>query len=59
MTAYKLELFFTNLDNFMGTDDEASVTMDIKSDTRSHAFLLAERMKRVFDADHYILEEAK
>jgi hypothetical protein len=59
MTTYKLELFFTNLDNSLYTNEAASVTMDIKADNEAHAYMLANRFKQVFDADHYFLEEVK
>jgi hypothetical protein len=59
MKAYKLELFFTNLDNSLYTNEAASVTMDIKADNEAHAYMLASRFKQVFDADHYVLEEVK
>jgi hypothetical protein len=59
MKAYKVELFFTNLDNSLYTHETASVTMDIKADNEAHAYMLASRFKQVFDADHYFLEEVK
>lgn len=59
MTAYKLELFFGNLDNSLYTNESASVTMSIKADNEAHAYMLASRFKQVFDADHYVLEEVK
>lgn len=59
MKAYKLELVFSNLDNFMGTDEEASMTMDIKADNYAHAVMLALRTQKVFEADYYTLDEVK
>ena len=56
MTTYKVELMFTNLDNFMGTDDEASMTVEIKSDSYSHAMLLAQRLAKVMDADRFDID---
>jgi acetolactate synthase regulatory subunit len=55
MTKYKLTLFFTNLDNFMGTDETASMTVDITADDSRHALLLAQRFQKVMDADHITL----
>ena len=59
MKAYKLEIFFTNLDNSLYTDEEASMTMSITADNYAHAVMLALRTMRVFDADRYDLEEVK
>lgn len=59
MIKYKLELFFSNLDNSLYTNEAASVTMDIKSDNEAHAYMLANRFKKVFDADYFVLEEVK
>jgi hypothetical protein len=56
MTQYKLTLFFTNLDNFMGTDEKASMTIDMSADDTRHAELLADRFQRVMEADHYVLK---
>lgn len=51
----KLTLYFTNLDNFMGTDQSASVTMDIAADDDSHATLLAQHLQKMLQADYYVL----
>lgn len=59
MKQYKLEIFFTNLDNSLYTHEEASMTMDIKADNYAHAVMLALRTLKVFDADHYTLDEVK
>jgi hypothetical protein len=59
MTAYKVELFFTNIDNSLYTNESASATMNIKADNESHAIMLASRFRQVFDADYYVLEEVK
>ena len=53
----KVTFFFTNLDNYMGTDEKASVTMDIAADDRSHVIMLAEHLQRVLQADHYQIGE--
>ena len=52
---YKLKLLFTNLDNFMGTKETASMTVDISADDSRHALLLAQRFQKVMDADHLVL----
>ena len=57
MKSYKVTLLFTNLDNFMGTDDEAAMTVEIKSDSYSHAMLLAQRLAKVMDADRFDIDE--
>jgi hypothetical protein len=59
MLNYKFELFFTNIDNSLYTNEAASITMDIKADNEAHAYMLANRIKQVFDGDHYFLEEVK
>ena len=56
MRSYKVHLVFTNLDNFMGTNERAEMTVEIKSDDERHADLLAERLVTVYGADHYVLE---
>jgi len=56
MTKYTLTLFFTNLDNFMDTDEGASMTVDVSADDSRHAILLAERFQRVMEADHFVLK---
>ena len=56
MKSYKVTLLFSNLDNFMGTDDEASMTVEIKSDSYSHAMLLAQRLAKVMDADRFDID---
>ena len=53
----RIELFFTNLDNFMGTDAHASVTMDIWADDAQHLRLMADHLQRVLGADHYRLAD--
>lgn len=56
MKSYKVTLMFTNLDNYMGTDHQASIDIDIKSDDISHAYLLAERLQRLYDADNFSVD---
>ena len=56
MQTYKVTLSFDNLDNFMGTDHQASVDIDIKSDDLSHAYLLAQRLQRVYEADNFSVD---
>jgi len=57
MTTYKVTLLFTNLDNFMGTHDQASMTVEIQSDSYGHAMLLAQRLQKVMDADYFTVDE--
>lgn len=56
MIKYTLTLFFTNLDNFMDTDESASMTVDMAAGDSRHAILLAERFQRVMEADHFVLK---
>jgi hypothetical protein len=58
MKQYKVEIFFTNIDNSLYTTEHASLTMDIKADDLTHANFLAIRLCKVFDADHYDLKDA-
>lgn len=57
MKKYKVTFYFTNLDNSLYTDYQASTSMDIESDDYSHVYLLAERMQKVFDADDFRIYE--
>ena len=56
MKQYRLTLYFDNLDNYMGTEDQARAHFTVEADSYSHAVLLAMRFLRVFDADRYDLE---
>lgn len=56
MQKYTLTLLFDNLDNFMGTDDQATARFEISADSYSHALLLAQRFCKVFEADRFDLE---
>jgi hypothetical protein len=57
MKAYKVTILFTNLDNSLYTDFQAKVKYDIESDDYSHAYLLAQRLAKVLDADQFDIEE--
>ena len=57
MTRYTLTLKFGNLDNSLYTDYQAAMQIEILSDDVGHAHLLAQRWKRVMDADDYKLVE--
>lgn len=56
MKFYQVELIFSNLDNFLGTVEQASMTVEIRADDLTHANLLAQRLQKVYDADHYNLK---
>jgi hypothetical protein len=56
MKQYKLTLYFDNLDNYMGTDDQARAQFTVEADSYSHAVLLAVKFVRIFEADRYDLE---
>jgi hypothetical protein len=55
MKQYTLQLYFTNLDENLHTKHQAAAIIDIWSDTRDHAELLAQRMEKVYGADNYRL----
>ena len=57
MKSYKVTLLFDNLDNFMGTDDQASASIEIQSDSYSHAYLLGQRFAKVMEADRFDINE--
>ena len=57
MKSYKVTLLFDNLDNFMGTEHQATMSVDIQSDDYSHAMLLAQRFAKVMDADRFDIDE--
>ena len=57
MKTYKVTLLFDNLDNFLGTDHQASASFEIQSDNYSHAMMLAERFCKVMEADRFDLDE--
>jgi hypothetical protein len=56
MKKYKVTLLFTNLDNSLYTDFQAKLSYDIESDDYSHAYLLAQRLCKVMDADHFDID---
>ena len=41
----------------MGTDDQASMSVEIESDNYSHAVLLAQRFAKVMAADRLDIDE--
>lgn len=53
MAIYRVVLEYTNLDNSLYTDEQASISFEIKADDVNHAYLLAELLKNKLDADHY------
>lgn len=53
----KITLYFQNLDNFMGTKEEASVSMEVSADDEAHLYMLANHLRDVLHADYYVLEE--
>ena len=56
MTAYKVTLHFTNLDNSLYTDDRANMSIDISADSYHHAYLLARRFAQILEADTFDIE---
>jgi hypothetical protein len=57
MKAYTLTLLFDNLDNFLGTDYQATAQFEIQSDNYSHAMMLAQKFCKVMEADRFDLDE--
>ena len=57
MKTYKIKLMFTNLDNSLYTDSQASMTSTIEADDYTHACLLAEWLKNHLEADDYSIED--
>ena len=57
MKTYKVKLKFTNLDNSLYTDSQASMTFDVEADDYTHAYLLAERLKNTFEADEFYIQD--
>jgi hypothetical protein len=57
MKVYKLTLYFDNLDNYMGTHDQARTHFTVESDSYGHAMLLAQRFCNVFEADRFDIDE--
>lgn len=57
MKTYTLTLGFENLDNFLDTTEQASMEMPIRADNYSHAYLLSQRISKVFEADYFLLDE--
>lgn len=53
----KVKLHYTNLDNFMDTRQQATVSMDIEADDLAHAYMLAAHLQRMMQADYYTIEE--
>jgi hypothetical protein len=58
MRKYKVTLLFTNLDNSLYTDFQAKLMYDIESDDYSHAYMLAQRLSKVMDADQFDIDLA-
>jgi len=56
MRKYKVTLLFTNLDNSLYTDFQAKLMYDIESDDYSHAMMLAQRLAKVMEADHFDID---
>lgn len=56
MKIYRVILLFKNLDNSLYTDWQANMAFEIQSDDVGHAHLLAERLRKVMDADEYKVE---
>lgn len=57
MKPYRITFKFPNLDNSLYTKHQASFSLDIEADDYTHAYLLAERLKKVYGADDYEIDE--
>ncbi len=55
MKFYQVELVFTNLDNSLYTDVQASMTIEIRAGDVNHAKILAEKLRKLHEADYYNL----
>jgi hypothetical protein len=55
MTTYRVELFFSNPDENLYTKEPAIAVMEIRSESETQANFLAERLRRVLEADSYTL----
>jgi len=58
MPKYTVTLSYTNLDNNMSTPHQAEIDIAITSDTIDHAYLLAQHLRRLYEADDYQVEPA-
>ena len=56
MTAYRVELVFTDIDGSMYTKEQASVTMTINADDLTTAYMLANHLQKVLGADHHNID---
>ena len=56
MTSYEITLSYTNLDNSLYTDAQASVTFQIRADDITHAYLLGVLLRDKLEADYYDIE---
>ena len=52
---YKVELYFTNLDNSLYTDTETCMEFEFTAGDQQHADLMAEHLQRTFQADYNLL----
>lgn len=52
---YRVELYFTNLDNSLYTDTETKMEFTFTAGDRQHADLMTEHLQRVFQADYTLL----
>ena len=55
--SYKVTLLFDNLDNSLYTDHQTTMSVDIQSDNYHHAYLLAQRLTKVMEADRFDIDE--
>ena len=53
----KVEFFFTDIDNSLYTTGQGSVVMEINADDEATAIALANRLKKMLEADHYIFQK--
>ncbi len=56
MNSYRVTMIYENLDNFLGTPHQAAMDIIIRADDIDHAYLLAQKLTKVFEADNYIVD---
>lgn len=59
MTTYQVEFVFRDIDSNMYTEGQGVVMLEVKADDLRTAMLVAERVRKVLGADHYVFVETK
>ena len=56
MTAYRVELVFTDIDGSMYTEGQASVVMTVNADDLTTAYMLANHLQKILGADYHNID---